>query len=270
MLEHVKITPARSPVLLRRFRLGQQLSRSATAFVSGFENRANWHVESNGKAELLGRLAAFSPQTVFDVGANVGEWSCLAAELLPVSRIRAFEPVPDTAALLRDRTSRYGSRIAVHQFALGDKPERRTISTDKRSALVSLLDDVDPASKTTAHIEVVCGDDFCVQEGIDHIGMLKVDAEGFDHLVLAGFNRMLAAGAVDVVQFEYGSWALRTKFLLRDFYNLFDELDYVVGKLYPRGVDFRSYNTSLEDFRGLNFVAVTRKRADLIEALAEQ
>ena len=62
------------------------------------------------------------------------------------------------------------------------------------------------------------GDDYADGHGITHIDFLKVDAEGADHLVLRGFERLLRAGRIDVVQFEYARFALTTHFLLADFY----------------------------------------------------
>ena len=114
------------------------------------------------------------------------------------------------------------------------------------------------------------GDDFSESAEIVHIDLLKIDTEGADHLVLAGFEGMLASHNIDVVQFEYGTWALETKFLLRDFYLLFASCGYVVGRLFPRGVHFGPYDVCDEDFRGLNFVAVREALADVIASLSER
>lgn len=269
MIRRARARVARSPVKLRRIRAGHTLARGAASFVAGFENRANWHIESNGEARLLEALAPFSPSTVFDVGANIGDWSLHASRYLPTSSIHAFEPVPTTCAQLREATGHLGARISVHELALGSAPERRLVSTDTKASHVSLVDHADPELTTSVAIEVMRGDDICASEGIGHIDLLKIDAEGTDHLVLGGFEHMLSNGAIDVIQFEYGVWALRTKYLLYDFYATLEAMGYTVGKLYPRGVNFAAYNTRQEDFRGLNFAAVRNERSDLVEALRE-
>lgn len=256
---------------LRRFRPGRAAATACWALLGGFDNRANWHIGSNGEAGLLRRLAAFEPTVVFDVGANTGEWSRHAAARCTAATIHAFEPVPETAAQLTALLGTAGASVDVHVVALGNENRSHRLSTDvARSSLVSLLGHADPSDPTSIEVGVITGDSFCDEHGIDHIDLLKIDAEGTDHLVIEGFHRMLTEGRIDVIQFEYGVWALETKFLLHDFYTQLTSLGFAVGKLFPRGVEFSDYTTRWEDFRGLNFVAVDRRRPDLIAALSEQ
>jgi FkbM family methyltransferase len=51
------------------------------------------------------RVLAESPATVLDIGAHIGVFTCLAAELWPDARIIACEPDPDNAALLRSNSA---------------------------------------------------------------------------------------------------------------------------------------------------------------------
>lgn len=115
---------------------------------------------------------------------------------------------------------------------------------------------------------VEAGDDYCRDHGIEHVNFLKLDVEGFEQKVLKGFDTMLTYGRIDVIQFEYGHLNASVRFLLGDFYELFAEHEYLVGKIYPEAVDFREYDPRDEDFRGPNFLAVRRARTDLIERLA--
>jgi hypothetical protein len=44
---------------------------------------------------------------------------------------------------------------------------------------------------------------------VEHVDLLKIDAEGFDLHVLRGARASLSAGRIDAVQFEYNTpWAL--------------------------------------------------------------
>ncbi len=116
----------RSATRLRRWRLGHALAKFAWAFVGGFDNRANFHIDRNGEAILLERIAPFSPSLLFDVGANVGDWTRCRGDGLSVgARVHAFEPVPTTATQLRLATVRFGPRVVVHEVALGEHAERR-------------------------------------------------------------------------------------------------------------------------------------------------
>jgi Methyltransferase FkbM domain len=96
---------------------------------------------------------------------------------------------------------------------------------------------------------------------------LKVDVEGAEGAVLQGFKTALAERRIDVVQFEYGFQNIFSRFLLLDFYRLLEPHGYAVGKLYPDGVCFKSWEPKDEDFYGPNYVAVLTERADIRRAV---
>src|SRR5678815_6165595 len=57
---------------------------------------------------------------VIDIGANVGEYAALAAELVgPAGHVYAFEPAPETAARLRERFAT-ASQVSIIEAAVGD------------------------------------------------------------------------------------------------------------------------------------------------------
>jgi hypothetical protein len=117
----------------------------------------------------------------------------------------------------------------------------------------------------------VRGDDYFHERGVDRIGFLKVDTEGHDYKVLKGFSGMIARGSVDMIQFEYNRLNIIAKAMLADFYQLLNEEltanGYVIGRIYPRGVRFKSYHPTDENFIDGNFVAVRRTLHPLIESL---
>jgi hypothetical protein len=102
---------------------------------------------------------------------------------------------------------------------------------------------------------VMRGDEFLAREGIDEVDFLKIDVEGAEHLVLRGLDGLLRQGRVRFVQFEYGRVNILTRFLLKDFYELFARHNYVVGKIYPDHVEIRDYDLMDEDFLGPNYLA---------------
>jgi hypothetical protein len=116
--------------------------------------------------------------------------------------------------------------------------------------------------------DAVTGDAYCAEHGIRRIDLLKIDTEGLDLRVLRGFDHMLASGAVDVVQFEYGLANIASHTLLADFHAFLGERGFAVGKIWPREVEFRDYDPRLdENFRGPNYLAVRHARDDLIARL---
>jgi hypothetical protein len=117
--------------------------------------------------------------------------------------------------------------------------------------------------------DVIVGDSFCEEHGIERIDFLKIDTEGLDLRVLRGFDRMLGSGAVEVVQFEYGLANIVSRALLVDFHAFLGGHGFAVGKIWPTDVEFRAYDPrSDEDFRGPNYLAVRLDRTDLLARLS--
>lgn len=264
----LRATPA---IAKRRDRfLFRALAAASTMYLDMYANVC-FEMGINGELRVLERLAAQQPSTIFDVGANVGDWSIAAARLLPAARIEAFEIVPDTAAVMEQHLAQAGvPHVNLNSVGLSD--ENGTIQvahlpgfTQGSSAAV-----VQPAGEVQwRDCAVRTGDDFCRERGITHIDFLKIDVEGLESRVLKGFAGMLEARRIDLIQFEYGHLNASVRFLLGDFVDLFDRVGYVVGKIYPDHVDFHEYDAWRdENFRGPNYVAVNRERSELIDRLA--
>jgi FkbM family methyltransferase len=210
-------------------------------------------------------------RSVFDVGANEGEWVNGAAVLLPRTTFHCFEIVPDTARKLAERTSALGDRVHVNAVGLSDAPGTLKVRIypdfSEGASAAGFEHSGMPSQIQTC--EVVTGDAYCDEHRIEQVGLLKIDTEGLDLQVLHGFDHMLASGAVDVVQFEYGLANISSRALLADFHTFLGERGFAIGKIWPREVDFREYDPRTdEDFRGPNYLAVRHERSDLIAQLS--
>jgi FkbM family methyltransferase len=205
-------------------------------------------------------------RTVFDVGANVGDWFILAAQFFPNARIHAFEILEDVCKRAAERAS--DPRITVHNLGLADHHGTIDILYNPSNSALSSAYHLDGRSgELTVQAPVTTGDRFMREHGLQRVDFLKLDVEGMEHKVLAGFQEAVDAGRIGAVQFEYGMVNIITRFLLRDFFNYFKERGYLLGKIYPGYVDFRDYKLKDEDFRGPNFLAVHESRTRLLEAL---
>jgi FkbM family methyltransferase len=261
-------TPA---IARRRDRfLFRALASASTLYLDMFANVC-YEIDVNGELRVLRILAGHGARCVFDVGANVGDWSLTAAGVMPQARIEAFEIVPDTAAVMARRLSKSGASL-VNLNAVGLSDENGTIAVAylPEFSQGSSAAAVQPAGEVQwRDCPVRTGDDFCRESHIERIDFLKIDVEGLESRVLRGFDAMLTEGRIDAIQFEYGHLNASVRFLLGDFYDLFDGYGYVVGKIFPDHVAFDEYDAWRdEDFRGPNYVAVHRDRAELIERLA--
>lgn len=233
--------------------------------------------DRNGETELLRRLAPFRPRTVLDVGANRGEWATRAATLLPEATIHAFEICPDTARELTNALEPFAERVIVNAFGLGDAPGTMTVSTFANSTVNTIipLGEADHGLRlhaaqgraSTIEAMVDTGDRYVARAGLDRIDLLKIDVEGAEGHVLRGFSKTLVGSGIEVIQVEYNQCAIWSHFLLRDLYEMLVPLGFALGRLGPGGVAFSDYTAENEDFCGPNYVAVHRRRDDIIAAL---
>jgi FkbM family methyltransferase len=242
-----------------------ELALFCTQFLNAWKNW-NYDLETNGERWVLHRIAAFEPRVVFDVGANVGDWTIAALAAMPHARIHAFEIIESTRSLLAGRMSGKAG-VIVNGFGLSDHAGViKMHAFDAGNTLASHV-----AYPHGSYREVSCpvrrGDEYMQEHEIPRVDFLKLDVEGAEHLVLSGFRDALETGRIDVIQFEYGKVNILTHFLLRDFHELLESRGYLLGKVYPDHVDFRPYVLEDEDFLGPNYLAVRRARADIIAAL---
>lgn len=240
------------------------VARACRGFLTAYDRAPSpYDLDTNGEALVVERLVG-PTSTVFDVGANIGDWTAMA--VARGARVHSFEISPPTARHLADRFQAHPS-VSVNDIGLAD-----------RDGAIELLHYPDePRLSTTVpgyphggRIErreatVRRGDDYATEAGVDHIDLLKIDVEGAEPAVLRGFSHLLAAGGIDAIQFEYGLVAVIDKFLLSDFYALLTPLGYVIGPLTPGGVVFQDYDLHLELFEHVNWVAVRTARPDLVE-----
>lgn len=145
-------------------------------------------------------------QVVFDVGANIGQTTRLIKARFPAAGVHAFEPVSSTYETLQ-RNVRPLDGVACHRLALSDQVGVAAMTSDANSPLNRLLKvrpDVGVANAGTEQVETDTIDRFCRERQIEHIDILKVDAEGADLEVLQGAGRMLREGRVSFVFAEVG------------------------------------------------------------------
>lgn len=264
-------------------RIGQYLSRYRRSFWvqrvhkvildlhKGLENQS-YRSRKNGEKWVLERLSEVRDiRTVFDVGANKGEWTCMARALFPVADIHAFEIVPDTFEKL-NQIAAPDSNIYANAIGLSDQVTNIPVYYDatrpkKATAVDQLSESSEMRESAVCELPVTTGDRYCNEYGIEHIDFLKIDVEGHEPGVLRGFEQMLSRGAIDVIQFEYGFVNIDTGFLLKDFYDYLSRFGMTIGKIYPNHVEFRPYRRTDENFLGPNFLATYPRDRELIKAL---
>lgn len=147
-------------------------------FMKGFENAGRRQWNRYGISDLIGSEL---PDTVIDVGANVGEVSFFANSL-GISRIIAVEPDPIVRECLSFNLN--GTNIELDIRALGEKSGDVTFYSQARSADSSLFK---PSGNfREIMVQSITLDEFFFESQIAGDVLFKMDAEGFEPEILRG------------------------------------------------------------------------------------
>lgn len=137
---------------------------------------------------------------VFDVGANVGQYSLLASKLVgETGHVYAFEPSPDVLVKLQHHLEvNHADNVLLTRKAVAECNGTASFypaNENSNQGVGSLLPAEEYRGKIrteeSIEVEVVTLDNFCEEHGIDHIDLLKIDVEGYDLDVLKGAEKIL-------------------------------------------------------------------------------
>ncbi len=216
------------------------------------------------EARLAARLQHPNIVQVFDVGANVGDWTAHALQA-GARMVHAFEISPSTAESLAKRYA-VEERVRVNPFGLSNATGTVTIHHyPDHSVLTSITDYPQEYESVEIEVPVRRGDDYLAETSISTVDFLKMDVEGAEQLVVEGFRSAFERKAIRAVQFEYTRAALYSKYFLRDFYADMTGHGFVVGRIRPSGVSFMLFELGMERFNDSNWLAVHEDHPALIE-----
>lgn len=148
-------------------------------------------------------------ESIVDVGANVGDWSCAAHAVFPSATLRAFEPHPEVFSTLESRLA--DSRSArAHQLAISDSAGELDLHAYELSELSS-LERLDGAAASVHRISAEPRRTYRVRtstldceipEG-ERIDILKLDVQGHEAAVIAGGLRTLRSTRVLMMEVTF-------------------------------------------------------------------
>ena len=204
------------------------------AVVSQAQAAATWPVFSRTSYAMVNGLArqGLRPRTVLDAGANKGQFSIAARNLLRPERMHAFEPLPAVGEELVRNCSRY-PEVIVHRMALGATKGEAVLHVNRHSQSSSFLRLQDRHLAVFPHAEEL--NDFVVNVGrLDEVlageplarpVLLKVDTQGYEADVLAGATGVL--DQLDYVVLETSFAALyKGERLFREILTLMESLSF--------------------------------------------
>ncbi len=248
-----------SPTVLDRF---IQIAQFAQGIGAGGKS------PSRGERAVVRRLfrgcsADSAPLTIFDVGANKGQFArivCDQARQRPFA-LHCFEPGAHAfEQLVRNCGGR--DNVRLNNFGLGAELGTRELYFDSPgSELASLIRrdlshvGLEMSGVETVHIETL--DYYCQTQKIERIDLLKLDVEGHELNALLGGARLFQNKAVTAVMFEFGGCCVDIRTFLRDFFYFFKRHNMRLGRVnLAGGVRYiEKYSEGLEQFRTTTFLA---------------
>jgi len=224
----------------------------------------------NGEYRFL-RSYLKSGMVIFDVGANIGDFTGQALSLEKDLEVHCFEPVKSTYSLLMERFSSPPSeaRLVINRVGLGDRQGEDSMKIYGECCGANSL--YERRSSIAAHPSFVTSkeervtfttlDAYVKESGIDHIDLMKIDVEGHELKVLKGSVVSLATGIISCIQFEYGGTFQDSGARLEDVFALLQGNGYVLYRLLPFGrIPVRSFHSRLENYKYSNWLAVLPHR----------
>lgn len=223
-------------------------------------------IGTGGEAETSGeklalqyiknRLSPEARPVLFDVGANIGNYTKLLAEHFPDGEIFAFEPSPETFRALRENCP---PSVRPFNLGFGERAGKTTLYTNKSNRTIA---SVYPRKLSGKHAlgeteEITMGtiDNFCERENISKIDLLKLDVEGHELQCLRGAQRMLSENKIRFIQFEFGGCNVDSRTFFRDFYELLSE-KYKIYRIMQHGLyEIKKCSETYELFLTANYLA---------------
>jgi FkbM family methyltransferase len=131
---------------------------------------------------------------VFDIGANVGFYTVLLAQVAGArGQVIAFEPNTESYQHLQDNLELNGlTNVRAFRKALGEGSGEGRLYQGHENADSSLVGP--PSGKDVGHqlVDIVAGDSFREVEKLPVPRVVKIDVEGYEYQVLQGLQSTLA------------------------------------------------------------------------------
>ncbi len=168
-------------------------------------------------------LAPSSPKLIFDVGANVGNYSKLLLKYTD-AKIYAFEPNPSSFSMLSKLSERVTKVPKAVSNCIGSAELYFKFECDGKASL-----DRNIRKGNQVSVELTTLEQYAKENGIESVDYIKIDTEGFERETLEG----LGALRPKYIQFEFNINHLQRDHTLKSITELLPE--YKFYRLLPKG-----------------------------------
>jgi FkbM family methyltransferase len=134
-----------------------------------------------------------SNDVFIDIGANIGYFSLLSANISPSVKVISFEPVKDLFQMMKENLSINDSKnIVAINAGVGDINEERELFLSAPDNLgMSSFHQPENYSGRKEKVEVITIDNWFKTSGLAKIDLIKLDIEGSELAALKGMSAVL-------------------------------------------------------------------------------
>lgn len=216
----------------------------------------------NGEYKLLNKIIK-DGMTIFDVGANIGEYAEYISKLKNNLEFHCFEPSKNTFIRLQERIAldKGKNKFFLNNYGLSNTVEdlelyiyNETGGSNSIYFNEQFSDNRDFVKKEKIHLRKL--DDYIEENKIKQIDFLKIDVEGHEYNVINGCLVSLKNRIIKIIQFEYNNYWLKSDSNLFEMLKLLESHNYKFYRLIPWGkIRINNLKPSLENYKHSNYVA---------------
>ena len=175
-------------------------------------------------------------RTVIDIGANVGEFTAIFAELFPDARVYAFEPLPDCYEELKKVAKQYQGRVKAFNIALGtqvgsfefNRSSWAPASSFRKMSKLHKNSYPHSAESETVTVDIKTLDKVFENIDLKKNTLIKMDVQGFEDEVIKGGLEVIKKAKVLVIECS-----------LQTTYEAEPMFDGIYKLLHPMGFEYR-------------------------------
>lgn len=141
---------------------------------------------------------------IFDIGANTGQTINNFREIFKNCTINSFEPSPSTFEILKKNSSTM-KNVEIWNLGIGSSISTLLLNENTGSDMSSFLE-LGQAGwgeiKNKTEVSVTTIDQFCQEQNIEIIDVLKIDTQGYEHEVFKGAVNSMLENRIGLLYFE--------------------------------------------------------------------
>lgn len=210
---------------------------------------------------LLSKYLPKNP-VIFDVGANKGQSIERFKRIFFEPTLHSFEPIKEEYLNLKRKYS-HDKNIFLNNYGVGENDISRDFYVSKKTGSSSFIkknknskwlkirskqsgfSENEIIAERVDKVNIVTLDNYCRDNKINHIDLLKIDTQGYEDKVLKGCFEMLSSNKVSIIFTEIEMGNVYEKYL-----NFYDIEKYLIPNNF-RLIAMSSNNLSL--LRDINF-----------------